>query len=151
LKGFLCEHIGCAGGDVVDREGRILGTHEGAYLYTIGQRKGLGIAGGTPLYVADIDSQRNRIVLAAKEQVYHGGALCGSLKLRCTDLGASLKAKVRYRRPLADVTGIERTEKLLAVRFREPQWAVTPGQSLVLYENGVVRGGGIIEQALRNT
>jgi tRNA-specific 2-thiouridylase len=151
VKKFLREHIGCAAGDVVDREGNLLGKHEGAHLYTIGQRKGLGIAGGAPRYVAHIDSRRNRIVLAAKEDVFHTGALCGSLRLRSGDLAATLKARIRYRRSLADVKSIERNDSFLAVRFREPQWAVTPGQSLVLYDGDVVMGGGIIEKALKET
>jgi tRNA-specific 2-thiouridylase len=148
LKEFLCERIGCVAGDVVDEEGHVLGTHEGAHLYTVGQRRGLGVAGGAPRYVAAIDASRNRVVLAARERVFHAGALCGSLKLRRRDIGLPCKARVRHRRPLVDVIHIERRGKTLLVRFREPQWAVTPGQSLVLYENGVVVGGGIIEQAL---
>jgi tRNA-specific 2-thiouridylase len=151
VKKFLRGELGCAAGDVLDREGNLLGKHEGVHLYTIGQRKGLGIAGGAPLYVSEIDSRRNRIVLAAKHDVFHAGALCGSLKLRSSDLEVTLKARIRYRRPLADIKDIERSDSLLAVRFRQSQWAVTPGQSLVLYEGDIVMGGGIIEKALTDT
>jgi len=145
MRRFLREHIGCAPGEVVDHEGRVLGRHDGAHLYTKGQRKGFGIAGGVPLYVVRIDAERNRVVLGPREMVSSDGALCGSLRMRSREPGDGLRARVRYRRPLADVVRIERRGRLIAVAFREPQWAVTPGQSLVLYRDGIVVGGGIIE------
>ncbi|MDD4858509.1 MAG: tRNA 2-thiouridine(34) synthase MnmA, partial [Candidatus Krumholzibacteria bacterium] len=67
---FLEEKVGRAPGEVVDREGRVIGKHDGAHLYTIGQRKGFGIAGGMPLYVSAIDARNNRVVLAPKVDVY---------------------------------------------------------------------------------
>lgn len=158
VRDFLREHIGAARGEVVDEGGRVLGAHEGAHFYTIGQRKGLGIAGGERLHVAAIDIRSNRITLAPKERVFGSLALCGGLKLRSGVLepdaaarrgGADLLrgplfAKIRYRRPAAEVLRLERRDGLLAVEFREPQWAITPGQSLVLYRGGVVVGGGVI-------
>jgi tRNA-specific 2-thiouridylase len=150
LRRFLRGRIATRAGEVVDREGRMLGTHEGAELYTIGQRKGFGIAGQTALYVAGIDTGRNRVILAPREHVHHIGARCGRLKLRRRELGSSLTAKIRYRRPAAEVVGLDRRRGGLEVRFREAQWAVTPGQSLVLYDGGVVVGGGVIEEAIEN-
>jgi tRNA-specific 2-thiouridylase len=144
LERFLGERIGSRAGEVVDARGRFLGTHSGVHHYTIGQRKGLGIAGGQPLYVREIDAGRRRIVLGPKEDVFHSAALCRGLKLRTFDLGGSLKAKVRYRKPLAEVACAERSGSELTVLFREPQWAITPGQSLVLYRGDLVVGGGII-------
>ena len=147
LRRFLGERIGFAPGEIVDRDGRVLGRHDGAHLYTIGQRKGLGVAGGIPLYVSEIDTRGNRVVLARKEEIFGAGALCGSLRLRSRDLSGGLAAKIRYGRAPADVARAVRRGPLLEVIFREPQWAVTPGQSLVLYRGGVVVGGGIIEKA----
>lgn len=146
LGRFLHDEIGSLPGDVVDREGRVLGRHDGVHFYTIGQRRGFGIAAGAPLYVSTIDARENRVVLAPKDDVYGERALCGRLRLRSRDLGPGLKAKVRYRKPLAEVARTERRGRLLVVSFREPQWAITPGQSLVLYRDGVVVGGGIIEK-----
>ena len=85
-------------------------------------------------------------MLAPRDDVYAERALCGHLRLRTRDLGPGLMAKVRYRKPLAEVARTERRGRILVVSFREPQWAVTPGQSLVLYRDGVVVGGGIIEE-----
>jgi len=146
LRRFLGEHIGFAPGDIVDRDGRVLGRHDGAHLYTIGQRKGLRVAGGIPLYVSEIDTHANRVVLGRKEEIFGAGALCGGLRLRSRDLSRGLSAKIRYGRVPADVARAVRRGSLLEVAFREPQWAVTPGQSLVLYRGGVVVGGGIIEK-----
>ncbi len=146
LRSFLGERIGFAPGEIVDRGGRVLGRHEGAHLYTIGQRKGLRVAGGIPLYVADIDTRNNRVVLGRREELSSALVLCGSLRLRSRDLSCGLAAKIRYGRASADVARAVRRGPLLEVVFREPQWAVTPGQSLVLYRDGVVVGGGIIAQ-----
>jgi tRNA-specific 2-thiouridylase len=146
LRHFLGERIGFVPGDIVDRGGRVLGRHDGAHLYTIGQRKGLRFAGGIPLYVSGIDVRSNRVVLGPKEEVFGAGALCGSLRLRSRDLGGGLAAKIRYGRVPAAVASAARRGSLLDVTFREPQWAVTPGQSLVLYRGDTVVGGGIIEE-----
>jgi tRNA-specific 2-thiouridylase len=143
---FLRETIGYLSGDVVDRTGRVLGRHEGIHFYTVGQRRGFGIAEGIPLYVSVLDPGENRVVLGPREDIYRDGALCGSLRLRSRDIDGDLEARIRYRRPPAKVARVERRGRLLSVSFREPQWAVTPGQSLVLYRDGVVIGGGIIER-----
>jgi tRNA-specific 2-thiouridylase len=149
LRRFLGERIGFAPGQIVDRNGRVLGRHDGAHLYTIGQRKGLGVAGGIPLYVSGIDMHANRVVLGPREEIFGARVLCGSLRLRSRDLSVSggLAAKIRYGRAPAEVARAVRRGPLLEVSFREPQWAATPGQSLVLYRGGVVVGGGIIEKA----
>jgi tRNA-specific 2-thiouridylase len=146
LDGFLRERIGMAPGDVVDPGGRVLGRHDGAHLCTIGQRRGFGIAGGVPLYVAAIDAARRRVVLGPREALRRGGAVCGSLRLRTRDLSGPLEARIRYASPPAAVSSAQRRDGRLVVAFHEPQWAVTPGQSLVLYRGGVVIGGGIIER-----
>jgi tRNA-specific 2-thiouridylase len=148
LRRFLAERIGDRPGDAVDGAGRFLGRHRGIHTVTIGQRKGLGIAGGKPLYVAGIDAAANRIVLAPKDDVYHGGARCGSLRMRTRALDGPLAARTRYRRSFSPVRGAVLAGRFLEVRFAEPQWAVAPGQSLVLYRNGVVVGGGVIEEGI---
>jgi tRNA-specific 2-thiouridylase len=149
LRAFLGERIGFAPGDIVDRGGRVLGRHDGAHLYTIGQRKGLRVAAGIPLYVSEIDTHANRVVLGGKEEIFGAAARCGSVRLRSRDLSIGLAAKIRYGRAPADVSRAVRRGPVLEVIFGEPQWAVTPGQSLVLYRDGIVVGGGIIEKATR--
>lgn len=147
LRGFLGERIGIIPGEIVDRDGRVLGRHDGAHLYTIGQRKGLRFAGGIPLYVSEIDARANRVVLGPKEAIFSAGARCGNLRLRSRDFAGGLAAKIRYGRAPADVARAALRGSILEVIFREPQWAVTPGQSLVLYRDSHVVGGGIIERA----
>ena len=126
-------------GDIVDTEGHVLGHHEGVPLYTIGQRKGLGIAHPEPLYVVDLDMAHDRVIVGGAKDVYADGLIAGDLNWIAID---ALEAPIAV------------TAKVLAggkvkVRFEEPQRAVTPGQSVVFYDGDTVVGGGIIEKALR--
>jgi len=136
-------------GRFVDRHGNTLGNHKGVLHYTVGQRKGLGIAAKEPLYVVAIDAERNEIVLGTDNDTFSEDATVASptfvsgfppgKEFRST-------AKVRYRHPGAPcVVRVEGDR--LAVRFDAPQRSVTPGQALVLYEGGEVLGGGWIECA----
>ena len=137
-------------GDVVDLSGRVLGKHKGLPLYTVGQRKGLGIAAPEPLYVVRLDTENNRVVVGGANDVFASGLTAGRVtwtaeapkeSLRCT-------AKVRYGRREGACT-VEMIEGgTLRVTFDEPQRAVTPGQSVVLYDGDRVLGGGIIENTV---
>lgn len=129
-------------GHFVDAEGRILGTHQGFVNYTIGQRKGLGIALGHPAYVTHIDASRNLVTLGTNDDLYatslrfrpHGTALSDWI-------GApGLTAKVRYRS--AAVPVVIKNEGCM--EFAAPVWGITPGQSVVVYRDDLVLGGGII-------
>lgn len=143
-------------GDFVDRDGKILGRHKGLIHYTIGQRKGLGIALGKPAFVTAMDSVRNTVTLGENDDLFRDHADISDLFF--TETGdatlppvlneSTLTAKVRYAAPRTPVriTEIktENGEPALAVRFSTPQRAITPGQSLVLYEGERVLGGGRI-------
>lgn len=148
LGRFLGERIPARPGAIVDPSGRVLGRHDGVHRFTVGQRRGLGVAGGEPLYVAAIDVARARVVLAPRERVFHAGAAARSLVLRTRDLSGPLEARVRYRRSAAPVRWARLDGGTLTVRFEEPQWAVAPGQSLVLYRDGAVVAGGFIERGI---
>jgi tRNA-specific 2-thiouridylase len=147
-EGDLCSFLAERGlgslGDVVDMTGRVIGYHRGACYYTVGQRKGLGIAGKKPLYVIAIDAQRNVIVLGFEEDLYGSTVHCRSARLRVRTWEGPLFAKIRYGHKPAEVSSVERKRGGITVRFRKPQRALTPGQSLVLYRRGLVIGGGII-------
>ena len=137
-------------GDIVDTAGHVLGHHEGVPLYTIGQRKGLGIAAAHPLYVVDLDMAHNRVVVGGADDVYADSLVAGDLNWIAIDALAepiAVTAKVRYGKR----EGRARVEPLAAgkvrVTFAEPQRAVTPGQSVVFYDGDTVVGGGIIEAA----
>jgi tRNA-specific 2-thiouridylase len=145
LRAFLDRHIESREGEVVDSEGRVLGRHRGVSRYTVGQRRGFGIAGPAPLYVKRIDARRNKIVLTPEDELYMRTVRCRGIKLRSRSLSPPLTAKIRYRHPAADVEMVTRDAAELTVVFSRPQRAPTPGQSLVLYRDGLVMGGGIIE------
>lgn len=145
LRAFLDRHIESREGEVVDSDGCVLGRHRGISRYTVGQRRGFGIAGPAPLYVKRIDARRNRIVLTPERELYARTVRCRGIKLRSRSVSLPLTAKIRYRHPAADVAAVTRGDGELTVVFSRPQRAPTPGQSLVLYRDGVVMGGGIIE------
>jgi tRNA-specific 2-thiouridylase len=131
----------------LDRSGNVLGTHKGVLKYTVGQRKGLGIAAKEPLYVVAIDADKNEVILgtenetlSAEASVVRSSFVAGAPPSR--EFRAS--AKVRFRHPGADATVRVEGERL-RVAFDSPQRSVTPGQALVLYDGTEVLGGGWIE------
>ena len=136
-------------GHFVDRKGSILGVHRGILRYTVGQRKGLGIAAKEPLYVVAIDAERNEVVLGREDETLATGAIVARASFvagapPASEFGATVK--VRYRHP--GVPAAIRFEGgKLSVRFDAPQRSVTPGQALVLYDGNEVLGGGWIECA----
>ncbi len=136
-------------GHFVDREGNILGAHKGILRYTVGQRKGLGIAAKEPLYVVAIDAERNEVILGTEDETLASGATVGRASFVAGAPPApefSATVKVRYRHP--GVPAVVRVkEGKLSIRFDAPQRSVTPGQALVLYEGNEVLGGGWIECA----
>lgn len=138
-------------GDIVDHNGRILGTHKGIPFYTIGQRRGLGIAYKEPLYVTGIDSSLNRIIVGTKNDVLKKGLIADKLNwIAIPKFRGKMKvmAKIRYnhRKAKAAVTGI--TNTTVRVDFDEPQEAPTPGQAVVFYNKDIVVGGGWIKEAI---
>lgn len=137
-------------GSFVDEEGNILGTHSGIINYTVGQRKGLGVAVGRPVYVKRIDAANNTVILADDAALYSKTVQVRSLSFQAIEdiaLGDSISAcvKIRYRHA-GDMAVITRTgEDTVTIDFETPVRAATPGQSAVFYdEGGHVIGGGII-------
>ena len=138
-------------GEYIDKDGKVLGTHSGFVNYTIGQRKGLGIALGHPAYVTHIDAASNRVTLGTNEDLLASELTFRVVNpLRFLTDGSPVTAKVRYRSPAVEtilqttppLRGGEREE--VCLQFTSPVWGVTPGQSVVLYQDGLVIGGGII-------
>jgi tRNA-uridine 2-sulfurtransferase len=137
-------------GNFVDRQGSFLGKHQGIIHYTIGQRKGLGVAFGTPKYVIGLIPSRNEVVLGNDHDVYSDSLYATDLNwIAIEDLKEPLKvtAKIRYNSSgaPATVSPIETgTGPGVIVRFDKPQRAVTPGQAVVFYHGNLVVGGGKI-------
>jgi tRNA-uridine 2-sulfurtransferase len=140
------------GGEVVDADGRVLGTHDGTFAFTVGQRRGLGVAVGRPMYVVDVDAVQNRVVVGPHELLAKRGLsadrvswLAGSPP---ADGPFEAEVRIRYRGDGVPAV-VSPTPDGFEVEFRTPQRAVAPGQSVAVYRGDEVLGGGRIIQALR--
>ena len=134
-------------GSFVDTEGKILGTHKGIIRYTVGQRKGLGLALPAPMYVKEKDIEGNRVILSDNESLFSKELYADNINLiTCDKLEAPIrvKAKIRYAHKEQWATVTQEGEDLLHVVFDEPQRAIAKGQSVVLYDEDTVVGGGTI-------
>ena len=139
-------------GDIVDTSGRVLGHHEGVAFYTVGQRKGLGIAAEKPLYVVALDAEKNQVIAGENQEVFCRGLIAEGLNWVAIDaLTEPMKAgvKIRYGAREAEALLTPREDGTVLVTFDAPQRAVTPGQSAVFYTGCDVLGGGIIREAVR--
>ena len=135
-------------GDFVSADGRVLGRHRGIIRYTVGQRKGLGIALGAPAYVCAVNTADNTVLLGEERDLYQKTLTAHRINLIAADrLDAPLRvqARVRYRQAAQPATAWQVDEDTLRVEFDEPQRAITQGQAVVLYDDDVVIGGGVIE------
>jgi len=147
--GFVARYTAETGrpGPIIDLGGRTLGRHRGIASYTIGQRKGLGIAAAEPLYVTAIESASNAVVVGTKEQIYDTELIAGGLNwiaIEPPELPIPVKAKIRYRHAEAEATVEPREDGQVYVKFSLPQAAITPGQTVVFYDGERVLGGGTI-------
>ncbi len=135
-------------GDFVDTCGNVLGRHSGIERYTVGQRKGLGIALGIPMFVGSKDAEKNTVTLCSDRELYSSSLYADSVNL-LTDLPKEkeirILAKVRYRHVPANATLKILDNSRAYVEFDEPQRAISAGQSVVFYDGERVLGGGIIE------
>ncbi len=135
-------------GPITDLSGRKLGEHKGIVFYTIGQRGGLGVSAKAPLYVVSIDVEGNRIIVGGKKDVLARGLLAGDLNVLVKDWPPVVYGKIRYRKKEARCRAAFEGSKLRVV-FEDEQEAITPGQSVVLYDGDIVLGGGTIETVCR--
>ncbi len=149
MQSFLDKYINQREGDIVDLEGKVLGKHQGIHHYTIGQRKGLGIAAADPLYVVKLDAVMNRVIVGDR---HAGGRLeCNvnrinwvSIAEPTTPIRAEVQIRYRSRPVTVNIIPLENSRARLI--FDEPQFGVTPGQAAVWYDGETLLGGGIIEQ-----
>lgn len=135
-------------GNFVDTEGNILGKHKGITHYTVGQRKGLGLALHTPVYVKRIDVERNEVVLSSNEELFERELTASEVNWisgEVPDKEVKCSAKIRYRHKEQPCTVTVIGEGRIKVVFDEPQRAITPGQAVVLYSGDEVLGGGVID------
>ena len=141
--------IGLSQGCFVDKRGQTVGQHQGFANYTIGQRKGLGIALGKPAYVTSIDAQTNTVVLGDHDDLYTTVVRAGQVRLRDPQWlrqSPDVEVRIRYRSAPAKavIRHFDIDSHTIEVETQQPVWGVTPGQSLVIYKDDKVMGGGII-------
>jgi tRNA-specific 2-thiouridylase len=136
-------------GNIVDKNGKILGKHSGIWNYTIGKRKALGLLGGTndPLYVIKISAKQNLIVVGAKKDLYSSSLIAkkilwNSIPTPKKSIKASVKIRQQHKPAKAIITS--QGNGLVKVEFKNPQISITAGQSAVFYKNNLVLGGGFI-------
>ncbi len=135
------------GGLFIDKHGKVLGKHKGYPFFTIGQRKGLGIALGQPYFVSEIRPETNEVVLGLEEDLLRNGMFVHNLniqKYNAIDAAMRVSTKIRYKSPGALSTISPEADGILKVEFDTMVNAITPGQSAVFYEGDDVVGGGNI-------
>ncbi len=136
-------------GPILDKQGNMLGEHGGIQLYTIGQRKRLGNSAKEPLYLIDIDPEKNAIIVGNKEEVYRDELIASGLNwvaIEKLERPTKVKARIRYLHKETEAIITPLNEDEVYVKFKEPQMAITPGQAVIFYRRDVVMGGGTIER-----
>ena len=146
---FIREYTGIspACGNVIDSKGNVLGRHEGIINFTIGQRKGLGIAFGKPMYVIDKNAADNTVTVGESEELFSSRLRAAQVNMIAdVELGKAVrcKAKTRYKQIEQACEAVFYEDRTADVLFDEPQRAVTKGQRVVFYDGDVVLGGGVI-------
>ncbi len=135
-------------GRIIDQDGNEIGTHRGIWGYTIGQRKGLGVGGGEPLYVTQIDAATNTIVAGSESQLYRSRLTVRRVNWVSREAPQEplrVGARIRYRNPEAPAVVTPLPDGGVSVEFDEPQRAVAPGQMAAFYDGDLLLGGGPIE------
>ncbi|HHV71481.1 MAG TPA: tRNA 2-thiouridine(34) synthase MnmA [Clostridia bacterium] len=152
-KRFLRERIPdkIIPGPIIDEKGKILGFHEGIPFYTIGQRKGLGLANPQPVYVTEIDPERNAIVVGSNTSVYGLGLVAEKtnyIPFDKLERPMEVTAKIRYGAKEEEAEIYPLPDNRVRVYFKNPVRAITPGQAVVFYNGDVVVGGGTIKKKI---
>jgi tRNA-specific 2-thiouridylase len=136
-------------GDLVDTEGNVIGKHKGYPFFTIGQRRGIGTGFGRPMYVVDIDAEKNHVIIGEADKLLSRKLIAGSLNFvgiaGAQEEGTEAIVKVRYRGEGFPALIYPLDGNKVRIEFKEAQKAITPGQSAVFYDGDSVLGGGIIE------
>lgn len=150
-RGFIKDNIrkDFRSGPILDAKGNILTYHQGIAFYTIGQREGLGIALGYPVYITKIDASKNTIIVGKKEQAYRRSFVIKNPNFILKPIKKKIVAflKIRYNHSEAPAK-VELSKNRITAHFKKPQFAITPGQSAVFYDHDTVLGGGIIDKVL---
>jgi tRNA-specific 2-thiouridylase len=150
MKAFLDAYLPPRQGEIVLQDGTVLGQHDGIEHFTIGQRRGLGVAWSEPLHVVRLDGAFNRVVVAPRADAARDGCTVGALNwvsMAPPSQPLQLEVQLRYRSAPepALLTPLDRQGLSAQLTFREPQFSITPGQAAVFYAGEVLLGGGLIQ------
>lgn len=143
--------IGPRTGNIVDTQGNVVGRHEGIWHYTRGQRRGLRIASERPYYVIDLKDQTNEVVVGSREETYHQGLVAEGINwISISGIDGEMPVEAKIRSSSSPKPAVMRPVEgnRIALHFNEPQNAITPGQSVVVYRDGAVLCGGVISRAV---
>jgi len=144
---FLSRYFTPTPGEIINSQGKVLGSHKGTAFYTVGQRHGLGLATAEPVYVTKIEPDKKRLTVGNKKELRAAGLIAREVSWisgKSPSNPITLSVKIRYRSP--EIAAIIHTgADLVEVTFKRPQSAVTPGQAVVFYQDDEVLGGGTIE------
>ena len=133
-------------GEIIDVNGKVLGKHNGTAFYTIGQRKGLGIAAENPLYVVKLDVKTRQVIVGGADDVFASSLTADNIHwIYNPTFPLKASAKIRYGSKVANCVVNQCEDGKVKVDFDEPQRAITAGQSIVFYDGDIVLGGGIID------
>ncbi|MBD3223345.1 MAG: tRNA 2-thiouridine(34) synthase MnmA [Caldithrix sp.] len=139
-------------GDLIDTQGNVVGQHKGYPFFTIGQRRGIGTAFGKPMYVVETRPEDNQVIVGEDADLFSKELIAGHvnfLSIASANGGINGTVKIRYKDQGSPATIYGQDENRVRIVFDHPQRAVTPGQSVVIYEGDRVLGGGIIESFLK--
>ena len=152
MKRFIDEHIETKEGEIIHVNGEVLGTHHGIHHFTVGQRKGLGIAWAEPLYVKSLDREKNVVFVADKSDLFKKEAIINKVhwvSIEEPKQEIEIEAQIRYRShpvkgTLIPLKNSDNPTKSFRLIFEESQSSVTPGQAAVFYKGEILLGGGLI-------
>jgi tRNA-specific 2-thiouridylase len=151
MRAFLDKYLTPVQGKIVDTNGNVLGEHDGTYHYTIGQRKGLGVAAANPLYVIALDPIKNEVIVGDRSEAHDKECTINQVNwvsMAPTDVPFHADVQVRYRTVPAGATVIPLSGDRARIVFDEPQFSITPGQAAVFYRDDLLLGGGLIESKI---
>ncbi len=151
MQAFLDKYIPMNDGDIVNGTGMVMGKHTGIHHYTIGQRKGLGIAHSEPLYVVGLNAALNQVIVGPKEEAYQSDCIVSRINwvsIAQPTTPIHTEVQIRYRSQPAAATIVPLDDSRVKVMFDEPQLSITPGQAAVWYDGDLLLGGGIIDRPI---
>ena len=152
MQRFIDKHIETKEGEIIHVNGEVLGTHQGIHHFTVGQRKGLGIAWAEPLYVKSLDREKNVVYVADKNDLFKKEAIISKVNwvsIEEPKQEIEVEAQIRYRShpvkgTLIPYKNTDNQTKSFKLTFKESQSSITPGQAAVFYKGEILLGGGLI-------